>query len=78
MDIVPEDEPLLLEARIDPHFIDRVHPGLKTDVRFNAFAHTRNWWCKARCNRSNDLLSEQVGGTVVSYYLARVKVTPEA
>ena len=78
MDIVPEDEPLLLEARIDPHFIDRVHPGLKTDVRFNAFAHTPQLVVQGEVQSlSNDLLSEQVGGTVVSYYLARVKVTPE-
>ena len=26
---------------------------------------------------SNDLLTEQVGGGQISYYLARVKVTPE-
>lgn len=78
MDIVPEDEALLLEARIDPHFIDRVHPGLKTDVRFNAFAHTPQLVVQGEVQSlSNDLLSEQVGGTVVSYYLARVKVTPE-
>lgn len=78
MDIVPEDEPLLLEARIDPHFIDRVHAGLKTDVRFNAFAHSPQLVVEGEViSLSNDLLTEQVGGGVVAYYLARIKVTPE-
>lgn len=78
MDIVPEDAALLLEARIDPHFIDRVHAGLKTDVRFNAFAHTPQLVVDGEVTSlSNDLLTEQVGSGQVSYYLARVKVTPE-
>jgi protease secretion system membrane fusion protein len=78
MDIVPEDEPLLLEARIDPHFIDRVHPGLKTDVRFTAFAHSPQLVVEGELlSLSNDLLNEQVGNSMVSYYLARVKVTPD-
>lgn len=78
MDIVPEDAALLLEARIDPHFIDRVHAGLKTDVRFNAFAHTPQLVVEGEVTSlSNDLLTEQVGSGQVSYYLARVKVTPE-
>ena len=78
MDIVPEDAALLLEARIDPHFIDRVHAGLKTDVRFNAFAHTPQLVVEGEVTSlSNDHLTEQVGSGQVSYYLARVKVTPE-
>ena len=78
MDLVPEDAALLLEARIDPHFIDRVHAGLKTDVRFNAFAHTPQLVVEGEVTSlSNDLLTEQVGSGQVSYYLARVKVTPE-
>jgi len=78
MDIVPEDEPLLLETRIDPHFIDRVHVGLETDVRFSAFAHSPQLVVPGEVvSLSNDLLTEQMGAAVVSYYLARVKVTPE-
>lgn len=78
MEIVPEGAPLLLEARIDPHMIDRVHPGLLTDVRFNAFAHSPQLVVQGRVvSVSGDLLSEQRGGAAVSYYLARVEVTPE-
>ena len=78
MDVVPEDEPLLLEARIEPHLIDKVHPGLKTDVRFNAFSHSPQLVVEGELmSVSNDLLTEQQGGMMVSYYLARIKVTPE-
>jgi len=78
MDIVPTDEPLLLEARIDPHFIDRVHVGLHTDVRFSAFAHSPQLVVQGEVvSLSNDLLTEQAGNMVVAYYLARVKVTDE-
>lgn len=78
MDIVPEDEPLLLEAKIEPHLIDKVHAGLMTDIRFNAFAHSPQLVVEGEVTSvSSDLLTDQVGGNAVSYYLARVKVTPE-
>lgn len=78
MDVVPADEPLLLEARIEPHLIDKVHAGLPTDVRFTAFAHSPQLVVQGEVQSiSHDLLTEQQGGMMVSYYLARVKVTPE-
>jgi protease secretion system membrane fusion protein len=78
MDIVPEDEPLLLEAKIEPHLIDKVRTGLKTDVRFNAFSHSPQLVVEGEIlSVSSDLLTEQVGGGQISYYLARVKITPE-
>ncbi len=40
MDVVPADAPLLLEARIEPHLIDKVRAGLPADLRFTAFAHS--------------------------------------
>lgn len=78
MDVVPADEPLLLEARIPPHLIDKLRAGLPTDVRFSAFAHSPQLVVAGEVQSvSSDLLTEQQGGTVVSYYLARVRVTPE-
>ncbi len=78
MDIVPEGEPLLLEARIEPHLIDKVRVGLITDVRFNTFSHSPQLVVEGEVvSLSTDLLTEQVGGGQISYYLARVKVTPE-
>jgi protease secretion system membrane fusion protein len=78
MDIVPEGEPLLLEARIEPHLIDRVQAGLETDIRFNAFSHSPQLVVQGKVvSVSGDLLTDRQGGTNMSYYLARVEVTPE-
>lgn len=77
MDIVPEAEPLLLEARIEPHLIDKVHAGLKTDLRFSTFTNSPQLVAEGEViSVSKDLLTEQQGTAVQSYYLARVKVTP--
>ena len=75
LDIVPEGEPLLLEARLEPHLIDRVHSGLKTDVRFAAFAHTPMLVVEGEVTSvSKDLLTDPQTG--VPYYLLRVALTP--
>ncbi|MFN3612874.1 HlyD family efflux transporter periplasmic adaptor subunit, partial [Tepidimonas sp.] len=75
LDIVPEGEPLLLEARLEPHLIDRVHSGLKTDVRFAAFAHTPLLVVEGEVTSvSKDLLTDPQTG--VPYYLLRVALTP--
>ncbi len=76
MDIVPQDEPLLLEAYIPPHLIDRVQPGLEADVRFSSFAHSPLLVAPGKVvSVSHDLLTNEQNG--VSYYLARVTVTEE-
>lgn len=78
MDVVPENETLLLEARIEPHLIDKVHTGLPTDVRFSTFAHSPQLVVPGEVQSvSTDLLTEQQGGMMVSYYLARIQITPE-
>jgi membrane fusion protein, protease secretion system len=76
MDIVPENEPLLLEARVAPHMIDRVHAKLPVDVRFSTFAHSPQLVVEGQVvSVSGDLLTDQQ--SQISYYLARVQVTPE-
>lgn len=78
MDIVPLDEPLLLEARIPPHLIDRVEPGQLADIRFNAFAHSPVLVVEGKVESvSKDLISEPSPQGNIAYYLARVAVTPE-
>ncbi len=78
MDIVPEDEALLLEARIPPHLINSVEPGLMTDVRFSTFAHAPQLVAQGRVvSVSGDLLTEQTPQGALSYFLARVQLTPE-
>lgn len=76
MDIVPKGAPLLLEARVAPHLIDRVHDDLPVDVRFSSFAHSPQLVVGGRVvSISRDLLTEPQTNT--SYYLARVQVTEE-
>ncbi|MDD2712563.1 MAG: HlyD family type I secretion periplasmic adaptor subunit [Simplicispira sp.] len=75
MDIVPGDAPLLLETRVEPHLIDRVHTGMPVDVRFSSFAHSPQLVVDGQLvSISGDLLTEPQ--TNISYYLARVQVTP--
>ncbi|MEJ8838673.1 HlyD family type I secretion periplasmic adaptor subunit [Ramlibacter sp. AN1133] len=76
MDIVPGHEPLLLEARVQPQFIDRVRPGLPVDIRFSAFAHSPQLVVQGKVSSiSGDLIVENQN--TPPYYLARVSVTPE-
>lgn len=37
MDIVPQGEPLLVEARMPVQMVDKVHPGLPVELLFSAF-----------------------------------------
>jgi membrane fusion protein, protease secretion system len=76
MDIVPDDEPLVLETKVAPHMIDRVHAGLPVDVRFSSFAHSPQLVVEGEVvSVSGDLLTDPQSG--VSYYLARATVTEE-
>jgi protease secretion system membrane fusion protein len=77
MDIVPERQVLVLEAHIPPHLIDKVHAGLPTDIRFNTFAHTPQLVVEGKVmSVSGDLLTDPVNPQI-SYFLARLEVTPE-
>jgi protease secretion system membrane fusion protein len=76
MDIVPGDEPLLLETQVPPQLIDRVRPGFDVDVRFSAFAHSPALVVPGKVvSISNDLLTNEQTG--MTYYLARASVTEE-
>lgn len=37
MEIVPEDEPLMVEVKVPVHLIDKVYPGLPVELMFTAF-----------------------------------------
>jgi protease secretion system membrane fusion protein len=78
LDVVPEKEALLLEARIAPHLINSIQPGLLADVRFSSFAHSPQLVVEGKVvSVSGDLLTEQTAMGPMSYFLARVEVTPE-
>ncbi|MRD47244.1 HlyD family type I secretion periplasmic adaptor subunit [Caenimonas koreensis] len=76
MDIVPDNEPLLIETRVSPNLIDHVSAGLPVDIRFNAFSNTPTLVVEGKVvSISADLLVDQASNQ--QYYLARVTVTPE-
>ena len=73
LDIVPQEERLVVEARIDPKDIDVVRDGLDAQVRFTAFNQRHRAPAAARLTSiSADLLTDQASGQ--SYYLARVEL----
>jgi protease secretion system membrane fusion protein len=76
MDIVPVNNTLLLEARIPPNLIDSVKAGLIADVRFSTFVHAPQLVVQGKVvSVSGDLITESQ--PPMSYFLARVEVTPE-
>jgi len=80
MDIVPMDEPLLLEAKVPPHLIDRIKVGLPTDVRFTSFAHSPQLLVEGVIKSiSADLITEQTPNPSQpsAYYLVRIAISPE-
>jgi HlyD family type I secretion membrane fusion protein len=39
LDVVPQKQPLVIEAQVRPVDIDELRPGLDADIRFPAFKH---------------------------------------
>lgn len=75
MDVVPQDVLLTLEARVEPHLIDRIRADLPADIRINAFVDSPNLVFDGRVlSVSADLVADQPN--IPPYYLARVAVTP--
>jgi protease secretion system membrane fusion protein len=77
MDIVPKGETLLVDAKIPPHVIDRIAKGDEAEVRFSGFANSPQLVLDGKVvSLSGDAVTENQGMQTVSYYLARVEVTP--
>jgi protease secretion system membrane fusion protein len=75
MDVVPSDDPLVVEGQLPVHLIDRVHAGLKTEIIFSAFnanktPHIPGVVEQVAADRTVD---ERTGN---AFYKVRVKVTP--
>jgi membrane fusion protein, protease secretion system len=76
MDVIPKGVPLTLEARVEPHLIDRIRADLPADIRFSAFINDPNLVIEGRVlSVSADLVADQPN--IPPYYLARVAVTPD-
>jgi len=78
LDIVPQGEKLIVEARISPIDIDRVHVGQIAEVRFSAFKMRDTPRIEGLViTLSADRLVDEREREQVPYYLARVEVTPQ-
>ncbi|MFM7000395.1 MAG: HlyD family type I secretion periplasmic adaptor subunit [Limnohabitans sp.] len=78
MDIVPVDEPLMVETRIAPNLIDRITVGQTADVRFASFSNSPLLVAQGRLmSISRDLVSESTPSGTVTYYLARIVMTEQ-
>jgi protease secretion system membrane fusion protein len=75
MDIVPSNDPLVVEGQLPVNLVDRVHPGLKTDLIFSAFNANRTPHIEGEVEQvAADRTVDERTGT--PYYKVRVKVTP--
>jgi protease secretion system membrane fusion protein len=76
MEIVPDNEPLQVDAMIPVQAIDKMVPGLDVDIAFPAFNHARtpNIPGRVKTVSADRLLDEE---SKQPYYLAQVEVTPE-
>jgi epimerase transport system membrane fusion protein len=75
LDIVPQNEKLLVEARVSPLDIDRVHAGQRAEIRFSAFKSRTTPRIDGRLIAvSADRLVDKEDKA--AYYLARVEITP--
>lgn len=72
--IVPEQDALVLEARIEPSDIDQVRTGQSAVVRFTAFSQRNTPQIDGTVTRiSADIVVD--GSTAAAYYLARIELT---
>jgi protease secretion system membrane fusion protein len=76
MEIVPTDDPMVVEGNLAVNLVDRVHPGLKTELIFSAFNANRTPHIPGEVEQvaADRSLDERTGAP---YYKVRVKVTPE-
>jgi HlyD family secretion protein len=75
LDIVPADEPLVVEARIEPNDIDVVHAKLPARIRltphsFRTMTLLKGEVASVSADRITDPKTNQ------TYYLARIKIDP--
>lgn len=77
MELVPEDEELIINARVSPRDIDNVSPGLRTEVRFTAFKTKLTPIMLGNVQSvSNDVITPE-NPQDMPYYLARIEVAEQ-
>ena len=77
MDVVPKNESLILEVRIDPNVIDRVRPGMSVAINLSAFTDDPGLVLDGTLETvSPDLISTN-NPDIPPHYLGQVRVTRE-
>ncbi|MCP5330236.1 MAG: HlyD family type I secretion periplasmic adaptor subunit [Pseudomonadales bacterium] len=74
-EVVPQSDELIIESRVSPIDIDRVHTGQEATIRFSSFSSRTPTIYGTVLSVSADAMAEQQTG--MPYYLARVAVNPE-
>jgi epimerase transport system membrane fusion protein len=75
-EIVPESDELIVEATVNPVDIDRVSEGQEARIRFSTFGSSAPTVFGEVITLSADAITNEANG--MTYYLARVEVTPES
>lgn len=77
LDIIPQHEELILEARINPLDIDMVTPGMEARIIFSAYKSRTMPQLQGTVTRvSADSFTEQQGMGETSFYEAKIAVDP--
>lgn len=77
LDLVPQNEDLIVNAQVSTMDIDRVHEGLKAEVRFSSFKQSVVPKLDGIVtNLSADRLSDEKSG--MAYYQAQIELTPDS
>lgn len=78
MTIAPLNEPMIIEARVPPHMIDRVHADLAVIVMFPAFNAATTPTVEGRVRTISADLVPDPNPQLPPAYLAQIEVTPES
>lgn len=76
MDLVPADDPLIVEGQVEVHLIDKVHPKLPVELIFAAFNQNETPHIPGEVTQvsADRMVDEKTG---MPYYKLQAKVTPE-
>ena len=78
LDIVPQNEKLIVEARVSPMDIDRISIGQVAEVRFSVFKTRTLPKIEGKLIAvSADRLMDEQSADKAPYYLARVEISPQ-
>ncbi|MGZ5200119.1 MAG: HlyD family type I secretion periplasmic adaptor subunit [Telluria sp.] len=76
MDIVPSDDPLIVEGSLPVNLVDKVHPGLTVELMFVAFNSNRTPHIEGQVEQiAADRTVDEKSGQ--AFYKVRVRVTPK-